>query len=259
MFPLLHAVVLLTLVIVAAPAWGQEGDVDPDRPGVGTSPLTVPRGALQVETGVDHGRERRAGESTERRTSLVTTLRYGLRDGVELRLDMEPIVALRGPEDATDVGDLVLSAKLRVLAGTDGSARPAFSLLPAIKVPTASAPIGSEHIDVALIGLVGWGFGRVAIGGNAGLAAIGQDKGFVIQGQVIGAVTWEVIDDLTLLGELFYTSPAERPGDDFVGGVAGASYKITRDVAVDAAVIASLAGRGPDYRVQTGITVRFWP
>ncbi len=146
-----------------------------------------------------------------------------------------------------------------MLEGAEGSARPTVSLLPAIKLPTASSPIGSEHVDVALIGLVGWGFGRLGVAVNAGLVAVGQDEGLRAPGAVVGTVTCEVIDNLTLLGELFYTSPEERGGDDFVGAVAGASYKITRDIAVDAGLIASLAGRGPDYRVQTGITVRFWP
>ena len=255
---LLRAVILLLVLVVAAPAWAQQDDdVDADRPGVGTSPVLVPRGALQVETGVEYGRERRAGETTEQRTSLVTLVRYGLLDGVELRLALEPVVALRGPEDATNVGDLVLSTKLRVLT-TEGL-RPAFSLLPAVKVPTAPDPIGSEHVDFGLAALVGWRVGRVGLAANAGLAALGQDKGFLIQGQLIGAVAWEAIDRLGLLGEVFWNSAEERHGKDFVGATAAASYRVTRDIAVDTAVVVSLAGRGPDYRVQTGITVRFWP
>ena len=256
---LLVSVLALLLACFAGPAWAQSDDVDPDRPGVGTSPQLVPRGALQLETGVDHGWERRAGESTGRRTSLVTTLRYGLLDAVELRLDMEPIVALRGPEDATDVGDVILSAKLRLREGAEGAPWPALALLPAIKLPTAPEPIGSERVDVALVALGGWQFGPLGLGFNAGVATIGQEKGYLVQGLLVGAATFEVIDNLTLLVELFYRTPEERNGDDFLAAVAGASYKITKDVAVDAAVIASLAGRGQDYRVQTGITVRFWP
>ena len=53
-----------------------------------------------------------------------TTLRFGLLDGVELRLDGEPIVGLRGAEDATNVGDIVLGAKLRLLEGGGGPAAP---------------------------------------------------------------------------------------------------------------------------------------
>lgn len=259
MSPLLRGVVLVFVCLVAVPAWGQQDDVNPDRPGVSTSPQTVTRGALQLETGVEYSRERRAGEPNEHRTSVVALARYGIFDGLELRLALEPVVVLRGPGDATNVGDLVLGGKIRVLDGVYGSARPALSLLPTIKLPTAPDPIGSEKVDIGLAALVGWSLGRFSLTGNAGIAAIGQDNGYLVQGQLIGAVAWEAIDKLSLLGEVLWNSPEERHGDDFVGATAGASYRVTRDVAVDAAVIVSLAGRGPDYRVQTGITVRFWP
>ena len=251
--------VLFAVCLVAAPAWAQDTDVDPDRPGVSTGATTVPRGALQLESGIEYSRERHAGERTDQRTSVVTTLRYGLRDGVELRLDMEPFVALHGEDDATNVGDLSLGAKLRLLEGADETVRPTLSLLPSIKLPTAPDPIGSERVDVTLLALADWTAGRVGLTLNAGLAAVGQRKGYVIQGVVIGGVTVEVIDKLAAFGELFYNSPSERNGDDLIGAGAGTIYKITRDIAIDAALIASLAGRGPDYRVQTGITVRFWP
>jgi hypothetical protein len=260
MSPLIRAVVLSVVCLVAVPAaWGQQDDVNPDRPGVSTSPQTVTRGAFQLETGVDYSRERSAGEPNEHRTAVAALARYGLLDGVELRLALEAIVFLRGPDDATNVGDLLLAAKIRVLEGQDGSARPAFSLLPTIKLPTAPDPIGSEKVDISLAALMGWSFGRLSLTGNAGIGAIGQDNGYLVQGQVIGAVAWEAIDKLSLLGEVFWNSPEERHGDDFVGATAGVSYRVTRDVAVDAAVIVSLAGRGPDYRIQSGITVRFWP
>jgi hypothetical protein len=169
------SLLLIVVVLVAAPtAWGQEDEVNPDRPGVGTSAITLPRGALQLETGLDYARERRAGEPTQRRTSLATTVRFGLLDGVELRLDGEPIVGLRGAGDATDVGDFVLGAKLRLLEGGEGPLRPTLSLLPAVKLPTAPDPIGTERADFLLLGLASFTFGRVGADLNAGLAAIGQ-------------------------------------------------------------------------------------
>jgi hypothetical protein len=57
---------------------------------------------MQLEIGHDHARERRAAEPTQRGTSLATTVRFGLLDGVELRLDAEPVVARRGARPAFD-------------------------------------------------------------------------------------------------------------------------------------------------------------
>jgi hypothetical protein len=255
--------VMLSLItaLPSATALAQDDDdVNADRPGVGTSAATVARGALQLETGVDHARERRA-RATERRTSLGTLLRYGVLDGVELRLEGEPVVALRGPEDETNIGDIVLSVKLRILEGAEGVPRPTLSLLPALKLPTAPEPIGSERVDAALLGLASFGFGRLSADLNAGLAAIGQEGGssYVVQGLTSATVSGDVTEKLSLLGEIFYRSPDERGGDHLVGVTVGAVYGLTRRLVIDTAVITSLVGRGPDYRIQAGLTARFGP
>lgn len=259
---LASSLLLAAALLTTAPrAWGQQDDVNPDRPGAGTSALTVPRGALQLETGVDHASERRAGEPTQRRTSLATTVRYGLLDGVELRLDGEPFVALRGGEHATNIGDVFLGAKLRLLEGGEGLLRPTLSLLPVVKLPTAPAPIGTERADFQLLGLATFTAGRVGFDLNAGLAALGQrdPSGYLVQAFVAGTLGVDVTDAVNVFAEIFYNSPAERDGDDLVGASAGVSYKLTRNLALDAAVITTLAGRGPDYRVQAGMTIRLWP
>jgi hypothetical protein len=252
-------IVLVVLVVAVLPAWAQDDDLNSDRPGVGTSAITVPRGVLQLETGVEYARERRAGEATQRRTSLATAFRYGLLDGVELRLEGEPIVSLRGEDDATNVGDFLLGAKLRLLEGGEGALRPTLAILPAVKMPTAPDPIGTERADVLLLGLASFNFGRVSADVNAGVAAIGQrgESGYLVQGLVTGTLTADVTDKLKLLGEVFYNSPSERDGEDVVGVVAGIAYLLTKRLAIDTAFITALAGRGPDYRIQIGLTVRF--
>lgn len=260
--PIRVGLVAFLLLIVAPCVGAQESNaVSPDRPGVGTSADPVGRGVLQLETGVDYARERRAGEPTQRRTSLATTVRYGIADGVELRIDGEPIVALRGADDVTDVGDFVLGMKWRLLEGADGELRPTVSLFPSVKLPTAPDPIGSERPDFALLGLASFNFGRVGVDLNAGVAAIAQrdSDGYLLQAVLVGSVAADVTDRLKLLAELFYNSPSERDGDDVVGALAGVAYTLTRNLAIDAAVVTTLAGRGPDYRFQAGLTIRFGP
>lgn len=252
---------LLVLMVVTAVEAQETEPLSSDRPGIGTSAETVPRGALQLETGFDYSRERRAGEPAQRRSSLATTLRFGLFDGVELRIDGEPVVGLRGAEDATSVGDFVLGAKLRLLDGAEGLLRPTLSLLPAVKLPTAPEPIGTERADFILLGLASFNFGAVGVDLNAGVAALGQrdPEGYLIQALLVATVTGDVTDKLKVFGELFYTSPSDRDGDDVVGASAGVIYGLTRTVALDAAFITTFAGRGPDYRIQAGITIRFGP
>jgi hypothetical protein len=259
---LARATVLLAALLLPVPrALAEQAPLSADRPGVGTSADTVPRGALQLETGLDYARERRAGEPTQRRAALVTTVRFGLLDGVELRLDGEPIVALRGEADVTDVGDVLLGAKLRVREGGEGWLHPTLALFPAVKLPTAPDPIGSERADMLLLGLASFELGRLTLDLNAGLAAVAQrdPSGYLVQALVVGSLGVEVVNGGMAFAELFYTSPSERDGRDLAGAGAGVSYAVTPNLAVDGAVIVSLAGRGPDYRLRTGITVRFWP
>lgn len=253
---------LTVLLTVARPAVAQpedKGVINPDRPGIGTGADTVPRAAVQIEVGVDHARERRAGESALRRRSVATTVRFGLLDGVELRLDAEPIVALRGAEKATNAGDFTLGAKLRLLDGAHESLRPTVSVLPSIKLPTAPQPIGTERPDVSVLGLASFDLGSFGIDVNAGMAAIAQRRpsGYLLQAAVVGTVNWFLTDAWVPFGELFYASPSERRGDDSVGVGAGVVYTIAPDVALDTAILTVLTGRGPEYRVQAGISVRF--
>jgi hypothetical protein len=254
--------VLAVLLLAAPPARAQERPpIAPDRPGVGTSAQPVARGALQIEAGVDYARERTAGEPTEHRTAAALSARYGLLDSLELRIDGEPVVALRSGEDVTNVGDVQLGVKWRLLDGVDDTLVPTLSLFPGVKLPTAPDPIGSERVDVTLLGLASLQAGPVGVDLNAGLAAIAQRRpsAYLLQAIVVASVTGALTDRAKLLGEVFYTSRSERDGDDRVGGTVGISWLLTRDVAVDGAVVATLAGRGPDYRLQAGVAVRFWP
>ena len=256
----LFAFALIVIAVTSIHAQENSGP-SPDRPGVSTSAEPVGRGVLQLETGVDYARERRAGEESQRRTSVVASLRYGLLDSVELRLDGEPFVALRGAEDATDVGDFILGVKWRFLDGGEGALRPTLAVFPSVKLPTAPEPIGTERPDFTVLGLATCELGRVALDFNAGAAAVAQrdPDGYLVQAQLIAGISGEVVDRLKLLGEIFYFSRAERDGDDLVGATVGAVYALTRNLAIDGAVITTLAGRGPDYRLRAGLTISFGP
>src|SRR5947208_3473320 len=71
------------------------GLIETDRPDLTNGVKTVPPGAAQIETGVAYARRSIAASEAERRLAIEATLRVGLTDRLEVRLDGEPLVRLR--------------------------------------------------------------------------------------------------------------------------------------------------------------------
>jgi hypothetical protein len=99
----------------------------------------------------------------------------------------------------------------------------------------------------------------VSLDVNAGLAAVGQSRpsGYLLQAIVAAGVARDLVDWLTLFSDVIYTSRDERAGRDSVGLDAGVIWRPRRDVAVDASVVTSLAGPGPDWALRAGVSLRF--
>jgi hypothetical protein len=248
-------------LLVASGAAAADGDaIDPDRPDLSFSAKTVGAGRVQLESGMLYERTRMAAAPTERRLVAETTLRIGLGDRFELRLDGEPIVRLRGAEDATDVGDFRLGAKWRFLDAAEGAVWPALALLPFVKLPTAPTPIGTGKPDYGLLLLASlelpadW-----ALDANAGVVAIGQTQpsGYLVQALVSASLSRKLGAAVTAFGEIFYASREEWSGRDQVAVDAGIVWTVLPNLALDAAVGTSLYGRAPDVFVRAGGSVRF--
>jgi hypothetical protein len=255
-------VVASALALLCAGAAHAAGDdvIEPDRPDVAFGARTVGRGRVQLETGLLWSRTRLAGEPTERRLGAEATLRGGLTERLELRVEGEPIVHLRGDEDVTDVGDIVVAAKWTFFEPLGESAWPALAFLPFVKLPTAPEPIGTGKTDFGLLLLATFDLpAQLTLDVNAGLAAVGQTRpgGHLLQALAAASLSREVVGDVTAFGELFYGSREERKGRDQIGVDAGVVWRVRRDVALDAAVGTSLHGRLPDVSVRAGGSVRF--
>lgn len=253
---LLVAVVLVISCGIAAAQ--DDPALEVDRPDVSNSTATVGPGVFQLETGVEYARSSAAASAAERRFALQVTLRAGLTDRLELRLEGEPLVTLRGEDPATGLGDLTVALKYRVLDARDGA--PALGILPFVTLPVAEAPIGPERPDFGVVLLADFELPwQLGLGVNAALVGVGQSRpsGFLVQGLASASLSREVTKSLSAFVELFYASPDEREGRHMVGADAGVVWTVTRDVAVDAAVATSLKGPLPDYALRTGVSVRF--
>jgi len=243
-------------------AWAAEEPepISPDRAGAATGAATVGRRALQIEAGLVYERERIGGSPSDRRFTVEATLRAGVTERLEVRVMGEPLVHLRGAEDATDHGDFGLGAKYRFLDPAEDSWRPALALLPFVTLPVNEPPIGTGKTDFGSLLLASFALpAQVSLDVNAGLAAIGQTRpgGYLLQAIAAAGASRDVAERLTLFSDVFYTSRDERASRDSVVVDAGIIWRPTRDVALDASGVTSLAGPGPDWAVRAGVSVRF--
>jgi hypothetical protein len=256
----------LALALAASIAHAAAADdvvrpIDPDRPDVTNGTATVGPGIVQIETGIEYSRTSVGGAPTEKQFSVPLVLRVGLLQNLEARLESEPLVVVRGTEDDTGFGDLTLGLKWGFFDAEEGDWRPALGLLPFVKLPTAQAPIGSERPDFGVLLLLSFNmpydfFLDVNLGGSA----LGQThpSGYLLQGQVSASVQRSLLTEhLVAFAELFYFSRDERDGHHRFGGDVGVIYRLTADLAVDAAVETTLTGRGPDFAVRAGLSTRF--
>ncbi len=255
-------IVACALALLPLGAWAadEREPIAPDRAGAATGASTVGRGAIQVEAGLAYERERIAASPTDRRFTVEATLRAGVTERLELRVDGEPLVRLRGAEDETSHGYFALGAKYRFLDARDGSWVPSLAVLPFVKLPVAEEPIGSGKTDFGALLLASFALpGQLSLDVNAGLAAVGQSRpsGYLLQALVAAGASRDLMDWLTVFSDVVYASRDERSGRDSVTLDAGVLWRPRRDVAVDAWVVTSLAGPGPDWALRAGVSIRF--
>ncbi|HEV8440956.1 MAG TPA: transporter [Methylomirabilota bacterium] len=237
----------------------EDDAVAPDRPDVTNSTQTVPPGAVQLETGLEYSRASQADAPAERRLALQGTLRVGVTTRLELRLEGEPLVRLRGSDEDTGPGEWALGLKYRFLDQAEPSWRPSLGLHAFVKLPTAREPIGSGRADVGVLALATWDLPwDLGLDVNAGVAAVGQSHpdGYLIQGLVSASLSKQITERLSGFVELFFASRDRRDGRDNVGFDTGVLFLLTRALAADAAVGTLLGGRGPDYVFRAGLSLR---
>jgi hypothetical protein len=250
-------VVVLVALLLAAPALAQE--IDPDRPELTESAKLVPRGALQLESGLALSRERRGGRGAEKTFEAEADLRIGVRRDLELNLGWSPLVHVWGPEDDTGIGDVTLGVRYRFVEGTEDQPWPPYLAVKAFaKLPAADEPRGTGRPDFGLLLLASVELPQdFELEINVGAAAVGQTRpnDYLAQAIATASLSRELARSLLGFVELLFNSREERDGREQLAANIGLVYRLTRTLAIDAGVQTSLVGHGPDYVVRTGLSV----
>ncbi|HEY7254779.1 MAG TPA: transporter [Methylomirabilota bacterium] len=235
--------------------------IDPDRPDLTTSAKVVGAGRLQLESGFEYKQARVGGSPTEKELTLLSTLRAGITDTLELSLETEPYVwQWAGGDDDRGSGDYTLGSKYRLYAPPPGSGAPLLAVRSYVKLPTADEPLGSGRPDFGALLLMTLGLPwHLSLDANAGVAAIGATRpnGFIPQGIVSGSLSWAVTDRLSTITELFFTTKADRDAHDSLLATVALMYQVTPNLALDIGMRTALVGPGPDWSVLGGLSVRF--
>jgi Putative MetA-pathway of phenol degradation len=256
-----RAALVLGLVLLPLGAGAAEVEpISPDRTSAATGTSTVGAGAVQLESGVAYGRERIAASPTERRFGVELAVRVGLTERLEVGFTGEPVVVRRAGDNVTDHGDFGLTAKYRFLDAAEGSWLPSLAVLPFVTLPVNEPPLGSGKTDVGALLLASFGLpAHFNLDLNGGLVAVGQSRpsGYLLQGVVAGGLSRDLSDRFTLFGDVLYASRDERAGRDRVSLDAGVIVRPTPAVALDASIVTTLAGSGPEWTLRGGVSVRF--
>ncbi|MBY0520442.1 MAG: transporter [Sphingomonas sp.] len=145
----LHLATTIVIALSVAPAWGDERDYCPARPGLGTPACTIAPGRVSVETGLaDWTRDDTLDAREDSVLYADTLVRIGITDILEAEIGLTPYGTVRSRDKASGavareggIGDLFLGAKVN-LRNPDGSG---FSIaaLPFATVPTGGSALGA--------------------------------------------------------------------------------------------------------------------
>ena len=232
---------LLMLLVAALVAWPTFAQFTADRPGASTGPSVVNRGVFQWEQGMQYDGDGHEGSYT----FSNTLLRYGLFDGVEVRLG--------GDAFLTD-GDIYFSGltfgtKIGLYEGKGGV--PAISLMANLAIPgTASAGCDVDHLAPSLYLLFENALSdRLSLGYNVGVEWNGYTaKPSAFVALCLGA---SLTDRLGCFVESYNNLWGEE--DNFYGADFGLNYMVGERVQLDLSAALDVCDPAHCWAVSFGV------
>jgi hypothetical protein len=235
----------------AGVASAQSPELVTDRPDQTESATVVPRGLLQVETGLLI-----AHESQARRYELPGTLvRIGLGGRTELRVGHAGIVGGAGSRGA---GDSEVGAKVNLMAQPDRW-RPELAILGGLSLPTGDDGFSSEGVDPSfLVSFANDLSPRVALGYNVGAAWESSPDRPARAASVVfsSSLGFSPTDKLGTFLELFGARPTAGDTGTALSVDTGVTFLLTKTIQLDAFAGKRLRGSADDRFVGTGLSFR---
>jgi hypothetical protein len=254
-------VLAVAVACLTAPAFAQEPPFVASRPGATEGAIAVPKGYLQAETELgSYSRTKDAGATSEGFSLAATTLRYGLGNGYDAELVVQPWLrsSVRGPgfkETDSGFGDVTLRL-LKNLMGQDGEG-PSLAIIGYVSFPAAENGLGAGRSEGGAI--ITGGFPLTESWGAAwtvGAAARHAGSGDY-RGEISGALQLNhaVSNSVTAYAEVA-ASRLEHEDTAATFDI-GAAWLIDTTVQLDAGVNFGLSDAADDIAVFAGWAHRF--
>ena len=228
------------------------GDISTERPSFSTSPVALPAGHLQLESGVQFTRSDGGVKDT---TLPFLLLRAGVARSVELQLGWAGYsITDTGARTAKGVTDTTVALKVEL--NKQEGALPAFGVLGQLSFPTGARNKTSDSIDPSIGLLWTYDFASAGLFGTALLTSTTDAAGGrVAQGGFGSGIGFPLADRLSGYVEYFgIFTGRQAPRHNANAGV---SYLLARNMALDAYGGAGLNSAAPNYFVGAGFSVRW--
>lgn len=254
-------------LLAAAPALAEERDYCPTRPGLGTTPCTIPPGRVSVETALA---DWTLDDRTDTRTDTVligdTLARIGLTDRIEAQAGWTPYGHVRtrdkanGPvENAARVGDVTLGLKAN-LHSPDGKGL-SIAMQPFATVPVGRSPVGAGGWGAGVVVPVTYDLGEtlnLASTSEADAAVNGDGDGRHFAYSEVVGLGVKLTATLTGSLEVEALRDEDPMGKTFqVLASASLAWMAKDDFQLDVGSVAGLDRDAPDVELYLGVSRRF--
>ncbi len=241
-----------------------------DRPDFTESPETVPRGRVQLESGVTFTYDHEPPSQSSSYAAPELLFRVGIVDAFELRIGWEGYTWLqeRLPEQSQSgrtvyrdqwsqgASDLYLGVKWKMLE--QAGLRPHLSVIPAITVPSGTIGFGSRDVDPEV--KLAWSYDlseSMALSGNINAVVPSDDEGHFFQAGASVSLGIGLTDDVGCYLEYFGFYPNTRETDCAHSVNAGLTWQITEDFQLDWRAGFGLNEEADDFFTGAGFGIRF--
>ena len=228
------------------------GNINTERPSFSTSPVALPAGHLQLESGVQFTRSDGGVKDV---TLPFLLLRTGLAKSVELQLGWAGYSITDGGARTTKgVTDTTVALKIQL--NEQEGALPALGVLGQLSFPTGAKSKTSDSVDPSIGLLWTYDFASAGLFGTALLTSTTDAAGSRIAQSGIGSgIGFALAERLSGYVEYFgiftgHESPRHNAN-------AGLSFLLSKNMALDAYGGAGLNPAAPNYFFGAGFSVRW--